>query len=107
MSVIPSERALVPAPPWFRARAIRFELGPCRSARLVLDTLGQVLARTGLVARHVDVDLGFEGYTLVVDCDLDLDTDVVDTLAVLYRAEPRPLDLPTPARSHRPCSLAP
>ena len=65
-----------------------------------------MLARTGLVARHVDVNLGLEGYALVVDCDLDVDTDVVGVLAVLHRPEAQPLELPTAGTTYRPCSLS-
>jgi hypothetical protein len=106
MSVLPSKPALVAAPPWFQVRTIRLEFGPCRSDRLVLDALGEVLARTGLVARHLDVDLGLEGYALVVDCDLDVEADVVGVLAVLRRPEPQPLEPLTSGRTYRPCSLS-
>ena len=47
MSVSPKDRTLASAPPWFQVRTIRLEFGPCRSGRLVLDALGDVLARTG------------------------------------------------------------
>ncbi|MDQ1432028.1 MAG: hypothetical protein QOF40_2630 [Actinomycetota bacterium] len=106
MSVSPKERTLAPAPPWFQVRTIRLEFGPCRSGRRVLDALGDVLARTGLVARHVDVNLGLGGYSLVVDCDLDVDTDVVSVLAVLHRPQPPPLEPPTSGTTYRPCSLS-
>jgi hypothetical protein len=106
MSVLPSEQALVAAPPWFRVRTIRLEFGPCRSARSVVDALGDALARTGLVAHRVDVDMGLEGYALVVECDLDVDADLVGVLAALHRPEPRPLEPLTAGRTYRPCSLS-
>jgi hypothetical protein len=106
MSVSPKDRTLASAPPWFQVRTIRLEFGPCRSGRLVLDALGEVLARTGLVARHVDVNLGLDGYSLVVDCDLDVETDVVGVLAALDRPEARPFEQSTAGMTYRPCSLS-
>jgi hypothetical protein len=106
MSVVQSQPTLVAPPPWFQVRTVRLELGPCRSARSVLDALGDVLARTGLVAHHLDVGLGLDGYSLVVDCDLDADADAIGILAVLDDDEPRPTGPPAPGMTYRRCSLA-
>ena len=106
MSVVPSERALMAAPAWFQVRSVRLEFGPCRSARQVLDALGDGLARTGLVARHVDVNLGLDGYSLVVDCDLDVRADAIGVLAELHRPEPEPGEPAASDMTYRRCSLA-
>ncbi len=92
------------APVW-RVDTIRLQLGPCPSSQDLFCALGDALARSGLVARTLEILVGTNGYILNVDCDSDGGgTDVLDAVARLRECDHRAVV--DGRRRYPTCSLA-